>query len=130
MKNLKYALIILIILTIAGCATAPIIKVVPSIPDYTYEGEFDPIVFFGWEIMQSWVSELGNYHNLIKNPDKDSDVIIVETMAIMHYGRLKMIGYRYWKGDVEYIFGVTPDNLTHFEQLLPATGPVDKSGGI
>ena len=96
---------------------------------YTYDGEFDPMVFFDWQDAASWPH--GNHIHILKiNPNVDSDVPAVEIVIVEldnnPYGYHRIMAYRYLKGEseIEYVFYL--DGKGHYEQIEP-TKVIDKS---
>ena len=110
MKKIFFVLVLLLfILALIPVGNAAI---------YTYDGEFDPAIFDNWEKKDKGVCAKGHYHFTVINPDKDSDVKVVEVLSIVVEGRYVMMAYRYFKGFEEYLFALDPSKI-HYEQLLP-----------
>jgi len=104
------------------------IKLIPQESSYTYDGEFDPMVFFAWNIIRKGVCSNGHWHFYLKNPDEKSDVKFVETMNVNIGGStMRIVAYRYFKNNIEYIF-MLDVNKGHYTQRAPK--PIDKSKGI
>lgn len=133
----KLSTVLMVVMIVAGCAmaaVAPVDNVIVDsvIPDtsstYTYDGEFDPMVFFSWDIILKEVCPRGHTHYFLQNPDKESDVTIVETMNIdKGGGTMMLVAYRYVKNGERYIFSLDLEK-GHYGRVLPK--PLDKSGGI
>ncbi len=131
---------IIAILLITSCATTSKVttsnKTLSDLPpvqhsEYTYDGLYDPIVFFDWEIVKSGMCENGHFHVVVMNPDKDADIPLVETMNISSGildGGYRVVAYRYYHIIEKqwYIFGLNPDS--HYQQIQPEI--IDKSRGI
>jgi hypothetical protein len=123
----RLSTIAVVLLLVVGCATAPIATVV-EVKEYTYDGEFDPVVFFSWKVFKKHRCDGGHTHFFLENPDINSDVPLVETMNIDRGGDVyTLIAYRYLKGGEKYIF-ILDMSRAHFTQVVPKLQ--DKSKGI
>ena len=83
---------------------------------YTYDGEFDPGVFAAWDKTDRSMCIHGHYHYTAINPDKNSDVRVVEVLGIPFEGMYYVGAYRYFKGTEEYIF-VGDFSRLHYERI-------------
>ncbi len=99
-----------------------------EIQTYTYDGEFDPMVFYNWKVIRQSECPQGTTCFMVANPDKDSEVPFVELLMV-HHGdnEWTLIAYRYLKGDVKYGF-ILERYKSHYKQVRPRL--LDKSGGI
>ena len=136
MKRLLAILLAFLLVVSFGCATlaskgdTTVQKTfdIHQASQYTYDGEFDPAVFFSWEVVKIVNCPSNHYHFFLKNPDTSSDVPLVETMNIKKDNdNYTLIAYRYLKNGEKYVFGLDRTRA-HYEQLLPKL--IDKSHGI
>ena len=74
----------------------------------------------------SWHCERSHLHIALKNPDKDSDIPVVETMNIPDGENMSIVAYRYLKGSGMYVFTFNKKTF-NYDQVEPKT---DKSKGI
>jgi len=129
---------IVALLFIAGCSTTsakPTVNTKPKpeitlkadpLGAYTYDGEFDPVVFFSWTVVRIVSSSSGHIHIFLKNPDQTTGVDMVETLnARSGDAQMRILAYRYMKDGEWYIFSLDGN---HYKQVAPKT--VDKSKGI
>jgi len=92
--------------------------------EYTYDGEFDPTVFFSWDVVEVSVYEDEYIYFDLRNPDQDADVKAARTINIpSQYDSesVILIAYWYFKGDVKYMF-VLEEDRAHYAQVLPDWG--------
>jgi len=125
------SIIIVTFLLFVGCSMVPAKPTVntPNIPGdiveapmYAYDGEFDPVVLFSWDVVRKAVCTGGHVHYFLQNPDKDAKIKRAETINIpAGDGKYKLIGYRYFKYGVEYIFYLNTSK-GHYTQVRPEKG--------
>lgn len=89
---------------------------------YTYDGEFDPVVFFSWDYVDTKYCIEGHRHDLWNNPNKNSDVKSVEAIGewSVKQNNWILIRYGYIKNNIEYIFDLDKQK-NHYRQIKPDT---------
>lgn len=124
----KLTTLILAVLFLFSCSTVQPKAVINQKPQtYTYDGDIDPVEFYGWTPIKGWTCEKGHFHIVLTNPDKDAEISMVETINISGKGQAWIIvAYRYLKGRVIHGFSFNPRTL-NFDRWDTIT---DKSGGI
>lgn len=124
MRSLLNGIHFLCIFLLISCATAPGVVLTPDVMEYTYDGEFDPTVFFSWDVVEVSVYEDEYIYFDLRNPDQDADVKAARTINIpSQYDSesVILIAYWYFKGDVKYMF-VLEEDRAHYAQVLPDWG--------
>ena len=87
---------------------------------YSYEGRYDPIEFFSWEVLNMGQCPNGHIHALLQDPNSD---IQVETVNIPADGEsMRIIAYVYADGGVRYTF-IFDDSTGNYIQVDPPLQP-------
>ena len=123
-------ILFLLIFCISGCAsgaalsTSPLQNQEEQKQEYSYEGEFNPKDFLQWSVVGVAPSSDPNFGwMIVANPDSEHLVKTVNVLLTKMRDGFYIIGYRYEKEGVSYVYVLNDDGkyIRQFEESSEET---------
>ena len=131
MKTIKLIGVFVALVFLMGCASLPVQSepsaTIPSTLGDTlvvyneWDGPFNPHDFRNWRVIGHRPCPDGyqDYHILLQNPEGEPDTIEIGVVPGENEKQIILVWYKYEANKVSYVFSVTVENKTKYNQVKP-----------